>query len=150
MSDMDDVSQDQSAEESRTDDLPGFPLTSQQRQQRSRNPREPNGNWLHDHLLSVALAILFVVCLTGQLLLRYQAEVHDALQHGGSAPDFFSNEFWVVFLSSVLEDWQSEFLQLLTLVVLTVYLIHRGSPQSRDSTDEMADDIKAIRAKLGA
>jgi hypothetical protein len=35
------------------------------------------------------------------------------------------------------ENWQSEFLQLLTFVVLTTFLIHRNSHESRDSDDEM-------------
>ena len=35
--------------------------------------------------------------------------------------------------------------------MLATYFIHRDSPQSRDNSDEMADDInKAIREKLGA
>jgi hypothetical protein len=50
----------------------------------------------------------------------------------------------------MLENWQSEFLQLMSFVILATYFIHRGSPQSRDGSDEMAQDIKAIRQKLGA
>lgn len=76
--------------------------------------------------------------------------MHEALQHGDSPPAFLSSEFWVTFLSSVLENWQSEFLQLATMVILIAYLIHRHSPQSRDSSDEMQADIKAIKSKLGA
>ncbi len=41
-------------------------------------------------------------------------------------------------------------LQLVTFVFFATYVIHRGSPQSRDSADEMASDIKAIREKMGA
>ncbi|HKY46845.1 MAG TPA: hypothetical protein VJQ79_02565 [Acidimicrobiia bacterium] len=33
---------------------------------------------------------------------------------------------------------------------VATYLIHRGSPQSRDTDDEMAEDTKAIRRKLDA
>lgn len=49
------------------------------------------------------------------------------------------------FWASTLENWQSEFLQLLTFVVLTTFLIHRHSHESRDSQDEMAEDIRQIR-----
>jgi hypothetical protein len=61
-----------------------------------------------------------------------------------------SLEFLHSFLASTFDNWQSEFLQLLSFVVLATYLIHRGSPQSRDTEDEMAADIKAIRKNLGA
>jgi hypothetical protein len=47
-------------------------------------------------------------------------------------------------------SWQSEFLQLASFVVLATYFIHRGSPQSRESDDQMAADIKAIKNTIGA
>ena len=111
---------------------------------------EPNGNWLHDHMLTVVLVGLFIVSWIGQLYFQYRQEVHEALQHGDTAQAFSSSEFWVSFLSTMFENWQSEFLQLATMVILTTYLIHRYSPQSRDSSDEQQADIKAIKAKLGA
>ncbi len=36
------------------------------------------------------------------------------------------------FLSSVFENWESEFLQMSAYVVLTAMLIQRGSSESRD------------------
>ena len=77
-------------------------------------------------------------------------EVDQALQHGQAAPGATSGDFLNSFLASVFENWQSEFLQLVTFVVLATYFIHRGSPQSRDGDDEMAADIKAIKKKLDA
>ena len=46
------------------------------------------------------------------------------------------------FLSATFENWQSEFLQLFTMVVLTAYLIHKGSHESKD-TDERVDEVLA-------
>jgi hypothetical protein len=37
------------------------------------------------------------------------------------------------FGSATMENWQSEFLQLLAMVVLTSFLIHRGSAESKSS-----------------
>lgn len=113
-------------------------------------PRHPSGNWIRDHLLSLILAGLFLLSLVGQLYYQYRSEVHEALEHGQSAPEFGSSEFLTIFLASVLENWQSEFLQLFTFVILATYFIHRGSPQSRDGDDELKADIKAIKAQLGA
>jgi hypothetical protein len=113
-------------------------------------PRLPTGSWIHDHLLSIILTGLFLASLVGQLYFQYRHEVDQALQHGDAAPGIFSSEFWNAFLASVLENWQSEFLQLASFVVFATYFIHRGSPQSRDGSDEMAADIKAIKEKLGA
>ncbi|HKI27918.1 MAG TPA: DUF6766 family protein, partial [Actinomycetota bacterium] len=49
-----------------------------------------------------------------------------------------------------LENWQSEFLQLFSFVVLAAAFIHRGSSESRDSDDRMEQMLKEIKAKIGA
>ncbi len=112
--------------------------------------REPNGNWFHDHLLSIVLASLFLMSWVAQLYFQYQVEVNEAVTHGEPRPELWSGEFWSAFLASTFENWQSEFLQLFSFVVLATFLIHRDSPQSADGDDEMAADIKAIRSKLEA
>lgn len=43
---------------------------------------------------------------------------------------------------------QSEFLRLLTFVVLTSFLIHRNSHESRDSEDEMQRTLNRIEQRL--
>ncbi|MGH8913107.1 MAG: DUF6766 family protein [Acidimicrobiia bacterium] len=113
-------------------------------------PRPPTGHWIRDHLLSLILGALFLVSLIGQFWFQYQTEVDQAIAHGLAPPPAASAEYMNSFLASVLENWQSEFLQLVTFVVLAAYFIHRGSPQSRDGDDEMKADIRAIRQKLGA
>jgi hypothetical protein len=56
----------------------------------------------------------------------------------------------VDFGASTLENWQSEFLQLFSFVVLAAAFIHRGSSESRDSDDRMEQMLKEIKAKIGA
>lgn len=112
--------------------------------------KEPSGHWFHDHLLTIVLASLFFVSWVAQLYFQYQDEVNEAVAHGQERPELWSGEFWAAFLASTFENWQSEFLQLFSFVVLATYFIHRDSPQSRDGDDEMAADIKAIRSKLEA
>jgi hypothetical protein len=109
---------------------------------------KPNGNRLHDHLLSIVLTGLFLLSWIAQMYFQYQHEIDEARQHGEALG--FGSDFLHSFLASTFENWQSEFLQLLTFVVTTTYLIHRGSPESRDGDDEMGEDIKAIRRKLEA
>ena len=110
----------------------------------------PNGRKVHDHLLSLVLLGLFLLSWLGQLYFQYQHELDEARQHGSGLASVVNADFLNSFLASTFENWQSEFLQLLTFVVLATYFIHRGSPQSRDTEDEMADDIKSIRKKLDA
>ncbi len=49
---------------------------------------------------------------------------------------------------ATFENWQSEFLQLLTMAVLTSFLIYKGSAESRDSDDEMQETLARIERRL--
>ena len=115
------------------------------------SPRiRPNGNSVHDHLLSIVLFGLFLLSLIAQYYFQFQHELNEASHHGQPPPGALSGEYLFSFAASVFENWQREFLQVVSFVVLATYFIHRGSPQSRDNSDQMAEDFKAIREKLGA
>jgi hypothetical protein len=125
--------------------------TAPGRQVSDNSPRHrPNGNVVHDHLLSILLLGMFLLSFIAQYYFQYQHEVAEASLHGHSLPGALSGDYLVSFAASVFENWQSEFLQLLSFVVLATYFIHRGSPQSGDTAQEMSEDIKAIKEKLGA
>ena len=49
-----------------------------------------------------------------------------------------------------MENWQSEFLQLLTFVVLTSFLVHKGSHESKDGDEEIRATLERIERKLEA
>ena len=85
----------------------------------------PNGRKVHDHLLSLVLLGLFLLSWLGQLFFQYQHELDEARQHGSSLPSVVNADFVISFLASTFGNWQIEFLQLLTFVVLATYLIHR-------------------------
>ena len=52
------------------------------------------------------------------------------------------------FAQSTLENWQSEFLQLFSFVVMSALLIHRGSAESKDSDDRIEEALKRIEQKM--
>ena len=52
------------------------------------------------------------------------------------------------FLAATFDNWQSEFLQLLAMVVLTSFLIHRGSAESKDSNDRLEAKLDALQKRL--
>ena len=58
-------------------------------------------------------------------------------------------DFAAEFSSATLENWQSEFLQLFSFVVLSALLIHKGSAESKDSDDRMEQALERIEKKLG-
>src|SRR5215203_276964 len=52
------------------------------------------------------------------------------------------------FFSATFENWQSELLQLFSMVVLTAYLIHRGSHESKDQDEEVDQTLARIERRL--
>jgi hypothetical protein len=99
--------------------------------------------WLRDNGLSVFFLVLFVVTLALQSLAGWRDVDAQQALHGepgiGWWPYVTSSDFW----QTVLENWQSEYLQFFLYVVATIYLVQRGSPESkppgkegRESDDE--------------
>lgn len=80
-----------------------------------------------------------------QGLAEWSSFAHQQAAHGQAAR--FS-DFWVEFGQSTLENWQSEFLQLFSFVVVAAVLIHRGSAESKDGTDRIEKSVNEIRDML--
>jgi hypothetical protein len=112
--------------------------------QRRLPPRSAQRGWLHDHLLTIVLVGLFVVSWIGQFVAQVAEVSNDAREHGQA---FSWAEFWPQFLSASFENWQSEFLQLFSFVLLTAHLIHRGSAESPDADDETKAMLEELLAR---
>ncbi len=96
--------------------------------------------------LSIAFCILFFVTWVAQGVAQWQEYTDEQLEHEESVKvgDFVAN-----FSKSTLENWQSEFLQLFSFVVLSALLIHHGSAESKDSDDRIEEALLRIENKLG-
>jgi hypothetical protein len=93
--------------------------------------------------LSIVLLIMFLISWAGQAVFQFVEFANEAKEHGQAAQ---MAEFIPAFLSATFENWQSEFLQVLVLISLTSFLIHKDSPESRDGQDRMEAKIdKALR-----
>lgn len=55
---------------------------------------------------------------------------------------------WQAFWEGSFENSTSEFLQLFSFVVLSSFLISRGSPQSKDSDERTAAQLDAINSQI--
>jgi len=98
-----------------------------------------------DYNLSITLLILFLASWFGQFFFQMKEVADNAIEHGQV---FEWAQFWPQFLSSTFENWQSEFLQLFSMVVLTAYLVHKGSHESKDSDEKVEAALARIEKKL--
>ena len=91
---------------------------------------------VRDNALSILFGGLFVLALCGQSVAGW-LESNEKLQQHGLPPESFgafvtSSEFVV----DVAENWQSEFLQFFLFIAATIWLVQRGSPESKRPGDE--------------
>lgn len=96
--------------------------------------------------LSLGFCVLFLLTWIAHGISQWQAYTDEQRDHKEPVEvgDFTSD-----FLSSTLENWQSEFLQLFSFTVMSAVLIHKGSAESRDSDDRIAAALKRIEDQLG-
>ena len=61
-----------------------------------------------------------------------------------------AGEYTIEMLRDTLENWQSEFLQLMWQVAGLAFLLHIGSPQSKEGDDRKEAKIDAILSAVDA
>ena len=88
-----------------------------------------------------ATLALFLVSLVGHWIFAWHAFVDEQMQHG-QQPE--TTAFVVETMRDTLENWQSEFLQLMWQVSGLALLYHIGSPQSKDGNDRIEEKIDLI------
>ena len=88
-------------------------------------------SFLYAYSLGIALAGLFVASFVLHLWGSYRAAVADAALHGGPQHSLVAHLGDVGFWFESFQNWQSEFLATAALVVLSIVLRFRGSPESK-------------------
>jgi hypothetical protein len=83
----------------------------------------------------------FLISLTGHWVFAWFAYVQEQAAH--QQPIAYS-AYFVQVMRETLENWQSEFLQLIWQVAGLALLLHVGSPQSKEGEDRIEAKIDAV------
>ncbi|HKI06375.1 MAG TPA: DUF6766 family protein [Thermoanaerobaculia bacterium] len=109
--------------------------------------------FFRENALSLVLFFpFFCASLTGQILAGYREDNSDRQEHGQppvSYGEYLRGEhFW----EATTENWESEFLQMFLYVVLTAFLVQKGSSESKkpDEPNEVDRDPRLSRDKKDA
>ncbi|MET1109976.1 MAG: DUF6766 family protein [Allosphingosinicella sp.] len=101
--------------------------------------------------LTIVLMLLFLASIVGQWISGWQVQNEALVRHGEEAITLGAYAAGPEFISSVFENWESEFLQMSAYVVLTAMLIQKGSAESRDPDDPPRDEnLQSQAHKPGA
>jgi hypothetical protein len=102
--------------------------------------------WRNNNL-SIVIFLLFCLCLAGHAISGWKAHNEEQKDHG--QPEVSLSGFLRTseFGETIFENWESEFLQMGFYVVLTVFLVQKGSSESKkgDGTDEVDEDPEKHR-----
>ncbi|WP_315386276.1 DUF6766 family protein [uncultured Stenotrophomonas sp.] len=91
------------------------------------------GFWktLYGHSLAIAFGALFLMSFSLHLAGSWRAEVDEKLALGQPTPTWWEHLWSSSFWFESFQNWQSEFLAVLSLVILTIFLRQKDSPQSK-------------------
>jgi hypothetical protein len=96
--------------------------------------------WLRDNGLSLTLFALFALSILGHGWAGWIANNEDLIRDEITPLSLGGYLGGGEFISTVFENWESEFLQMWAFVMLTAYLFQRGSPESKDPDEEAPQD----------
>jgi hypothetical protein len=108
--------------------------------------------WLRESSLTVAFTLLLLGALVGQALTGQASYNESAADAGLPVLTLVQYVTSSQFAVDVAENWQSEYLQFLLYILLTVWLLQKGSPESKplDKAGRESDEEQKVGAHAEA
>jgi hypothetical protein len=107
--------------------------------------------WIRDNSLGLFFGLIFLGTLVGQALVGHADFNHLQLRHHDDPISLGRYVLSSDFGSDVMENWQSEYLQFTLFILATVWLLQRGSPESKelDKAGRESDEEQKIGEHAG-
>jgi uncharacterized protein DUF6766 len=102
--------------------------------------RAPSGSFWSRNALSLVCFAIFGLALVAQSLTGWRTSVADAVQHDQAEFSYWTYLTTGHFAEATFENWESEFLQMAAFVLLTAYLLQRGSGESKKEGGDPRDE----------
>ncbi|GAA3532495.1 hypothetical protein GCM10022419_009450 [Nonomuraea rosea] len=108
--------------------------------------------WLKENSLALAFLIMFVLALFGQAVAGMFQYNDQQLAEGAEPVSILQYVTSSSFAVDVAENWQSEYLQFFLFIMLTVWLVQKGSPESKklDEAGAESDEQQRVGAHARA
>jgi uncharacterized protein DUF6766 len=87
--------------------------------------------WLFEQSLTLFFLAIFLLSLVGQSVAGLVAYNEEQRSHGDPTISYGRYLVSPDFGGNVMENWQSEFLQFTLIILVTVWLVQRGSTESK-------------------
>ena len=96
--------------------------------------------WFRTHALLTTNLLLFFLFLLGLVFTGHAQENNELAEHGQPPQSLTQYVGSSSFGEAVFENWESEFLQMGMYVLLTAYLVQKGSAESRAMDEPIPQD----------
>ena len=87
--------------------------------------------FLHENALSLFFGAIFAGTLLAQSFAGQHAYNAEQATHGGSDVSWLAYVFSAHYWGAVMENWQSEFLQFALFIGATIWLVQKGSNETK-------------------
>ena len=87
--------------------------------------------FLRENSLTIFFLVIFLLTLTAQSQASWRAYIDDQHAHNQLADSYAAYLISADFSAKVMENWQSEFLQFSLYILATIWLIQKGSSESK-------------------
>jgi hypothetical protein len=101
--------------------------------------------FLRENSLSIVFLVLFLAALSGQAIAGHAEFNALADEHGSPHISLARYVVSSDYGSAVMENWQSEYLQFTLMILLTVWLLQKGSPESKPLDQSGANPTRRRR-----
>jgi hypothetical protein len=88
--------------------------------------------FLYENALALFFGAILITALVFQAIVGHDAYNQEQLEHDGSSISFGRYLTSSAFGRAVMENWQSEYLQFTLFILATVWLLQKGSPESKE------------------
>jgi hypothetical protein len=117
--------------------------------------------FLRENSLSLFFLVIFIAALVGQAIAGHSLYNQEQATHGEPTVGMWTYVTSSSFGQAVMENWQSEYLQFALFALATVWLLQRGSPESKEvhkagtesdadqKVRERADERSPLWARVG-
>jgi hypothetical protein len=111
--------------------------------------------FVRENSLSIVFGVIFLLALGGQAIAGHADYDNEQIEHAellGEKPETVSFGRYVTssaFGQAVMENWQSEYLQFALFILGTIWLLQRGSPESKELDPAAAGRQSEQRQRIG-
>jgi len=101
------------------------------------------GRFVKNNGLAIAMFGIFFAAIIGLSITGWATENDERMQHGEAGQSYLAYVGSGAFGEAVFENWESEFLQMWALVILTVFLYQKGSADSKPLRGKGEQDTRS-------